>query len=104
MTSGQLLHRFDEVRPHRAANASVERLDDLLIRHIFCILCHQAVVDPNLTKFILYDSNPLAVRSGQYVIEKRRFSCAEKAGENGDRNEIILLRCVVEEIIVGRIV
>jgi len=71
--------REDEVAPHRAADAPVVHLDDLLI----AVLYQDFVVDVFLAEFILDDRNLVSVRLAQAAVEKGGLAGAEKAGQYG---------------------
>jgi hypothetical protein len=79
----EILERHDEVSPHRAADATVHHLDDLLVR----LFREDALVDADVAKLVLDDREPQpVVRVLEDVVEKRRLSAAEETGEDGDGN------------------
>ena len=69
----------DQIPAHRAANAPVVHLKNLLVR-----IDHQLVINPDFAEFILNHGNPQAVLLGEDPVEERGLSGSEKAGEDGD--------------------
>ena len=72
----QLVQHPDQVAAHRAADAAVGGLEDLLLR-----ADHQFVIDGHLAEFVLDDGDALAVLLGKNAIEQRGL-----AGTRGSRS------------------
>ena len=73
----------DEIAAHAAADAAVVQLEDFLVG-----LDDELVVDADLAEFILDHRDALAVVLGEDAVEQRGLARAEKAGDDGDRDEI----------------
>ncbi|MCP1845604.1 hypothetical protein J2R78_008638 [Bradyrhizobium sp. USDA 4538] len=71
----------DEVTAHRAADAAVVHLENLLVR-----VDDEIVVDTDLSEFVHDHRKPPAVRLGEDAVQKRRLAGAEIAGQNRDGN------------------
>ncbi len=78
----QVIQYAHQIAAHRAADAAVVHLDDLLA----LLRDQQLVIDPNGAEFILDDRNFLAVLLGQNAIEQRGLAGAQKPRENGHRH------------------
>mmetsp|Transcript_852 Transcript_852/g.1667 ORF Transcript_852/g.1667 Transcript_852/m.1667 type:complete len:233 (-) Transcript_852:508-1206(-) len=65
----QLFQASNEVSSHCAANAAIVHLDDVLLCDTSACV-KQGIIDANLSKFILYHSNSLAVLALQDVVEE----------------------------------
>ena len=81
---GQQLQRLAQVFANRAADAAVVHLDDVFLR----VVDQDFVVDVFLAKLVLDDGDLLAVGLGQDAFQERGFARTEKAGEDGDRNQV----------------
>mmetsp|Transcript_37198 Transcript_37198/g.120415 ORF Transcript_37198/g.120415 Transcript_37198/m.120415 type:complete len:471 (+) Transcript_37198:70-1482(+) len=75
-TLAELIKNCNEVLPHRAADAAVQDLHNLLVGLELRVLLEELVVDGNVAKLILDDGNLLAVGRRQDVVEQRRFAAA----------------------------
>jgi len=65
---GQLLKCLHQVTPHRAADAPVHHLDDLLIDLLFRVWVDDLLVDPHLAELILNDGEAHAMVAGEQVV------------------------------------
>ena len=80
---GQIMQCGTQIVTDRAADTAVAHLDDALLR-----VRHQDIaIDVFLAKFIFNDGYFLAVRLFQHAFEQRRFARAEKARQDGCRNQ-----------------
>ena len=80
---GQIAQRRPQVFADGAANAAIAHLDD-----VFSHIGHQNFgVDVFLAKFVFDHGNFLAVGFGEHPLEQGGFSRAEKARQNGGRDE-----------------
>ena len=68
-----------QIAPHRAADAAVVHLHDLLVGGD-----QQVVVDTDLAVLVHDDRDAAAVIGGQDAIEQRRLTRAEKPGQDDD--------------------
>ena len=73
---------FSQVASNGAANAAVVHRDDLFI----FALNEKIIVDAFFTEFIFDDGYLLTVFFGENAVKKRGFSCAQKTGNDCDRN------------------
>ena len=71
----------DQVAAHRAADAAVVHLEELLFARD-----HQLVVHADLPELVFDHRQLAAVLFGEDAVEQRRLAGAEKAGEDGDGN------------------
>ena len=80
---GQLLQGGTQILADGAADAAIAHLDDLLlgVRH------QDVVVDVLLTELVFDHGNLQAMGLGQHALEQRGLARAQKAGEDGDRDE-----------------
>ena len=78
----QLAEDAYEVTSHRAADATIVHLDDLLA----AALEEQIIVHPSLAEFVLYHGDALAVTLAKDAIEQRRLARAKEAGEDRHRD------------------
>mmetsp|Transcript_19262 Transcript_19262/g.44278 ORF Transcript_19262/g.44278 Transcript_19262/m.44278 type:complete len:439 (-) Transcript_19262:38-1354(-) len=86
----QLLQNGDEILPHRAADATVHHLEDLLLGLHLGVLGEQRVVDADLAELVLDHRDLLPVRRREDVVEQRRLPAAEEPSEHGHRHEVDL--------------
>mmetsp|Transcript_7911 Transcript_7911/g.32110 ORF Transcript_7911/g.32110 Transcript_7911/m.32110 type:complete len:237 (+) Transcript_7911:616-1326(+) len=75
----QAVEDADEVAAHRAADAAVVHLEDLLLR-----LDHERVVDADLAELVLNHGDPLAMVARQDVVDERGLARAKEARHNRD--------------------
>ena len=80
---GQQLQGLAQVFADRAADAAVAHLVDLLL----ALRDQQVFVDVFFTELVLDHGDLLAVRFLQQALEQRGFTRAQKAGEDGGRNQ-----------------
>ena len=78
----QLAQNAYQIAAHRAADAAVVHLNDLL----FAVLHQQLVVDTGFAELVFNHSYAVAVLFLQDAVEQRGFAAAEEAGEDGDGN------------------
>ena len=76
----ELAEDADQVAAHRAADAAVVGLEQLLFG-----ADHQLVVDADFAEFVLDDRDALAVFLGEDAVQQRGFSGAKEAREYRDR-------------------
>src|SRR5258706_3461894 len=74
----------DQVAAHRAADAAVVHLDDLLLAAL-----DDLAVDADLAELVLDHGDALAVVFLEDPVEERRFPAAEKARKNGDGHHVL---------------
>src|SRR6185436_8438901 len=86
----QLAQDADQVASHRAADAAVVHLDDLLL----AALEQDVVVHARLTILVLDDGNALPVLLLEDAVQKRRLAAAEEAGEDRHRHHLFLFHGV----------
>ena len=79
----QALDDADQVAAHRAADAAVVHLVDLLVG-----LDDEVVVDADLAELVDDDGVALAVVLGEDAVEERGLAGAEIAGEHGDGDRL----------------
>ena len=77
----ELAQDADEIAAHRAADAAVVGLEELLFR-----ADDQLVVDADFAEFVLDDGNALAVLLAEDAVQERGFSGAKEAREYRDRH------------------
>ena len=70
----------NQVSAHRAADATVRHLEDLLVS-----VDDERLIDANFPKLVLDHGNAPAVLLGQNPVEQGRLARAEEAGEDGNR-------------------
>eukprot|EP00964_Phaeocystis_antarctica_P139794 scaffold104599_cov62-Phaeocystis_antarctica.AAC.1 len=87
----ELVDDRDQVLAHRAADAAVENLHDLLVRAELAALFDERVIDGGVSKLILDDRDLLTVRRREDVVEQRRLAGAEEAGEHRDRHARVVV-------------
>src|SRR5712664_3592128 len=73
----------DQVAAHRAADAAVVHLDDLLVA-----LLDQRAVDPDLADLVLDHRDAPAVVLPEDAVEQRGLAAAEEAGEDRHRHHV----------------
>ncbi len=77
----QLVEHADQVAAHRAADAAVGGLEDLLLG-----ADHQLVIDRHLAELILDHGDALAVLLREDPVEQRGLARAEEPGQHRDRD------------------
>src|SRR3990172_7149056 len=82
----QVAEDLDQVAAHRAADAAVVHLDDLLLA-----VFDDLAVDADLAELVLDHRDALAVVLLEDAVEQRGLARAEKARENGHGNHVFLL-------------
>lgn len=80
----QFTQNAHQVAAHGAANAAVVHLDDLLL----LVLYQQFVVDARFAELVFNHGNAVAMRLLEDVVEQCGFAAAQKAGEDGDRDQL----------------
>jgi len=95
----ELLKDRNQVAPHRAADATVEHLDELFGVEP-AVLRDEGVVDGDITELVLDDCYLLAVRGRQDVVEQRCLATSEEAGEHSGGNTVCLLVLVLVLVLV----
>ena len=79
--------RRHEFIGHRAAQAAIGELDDILLRAGGVAAAFEDfAVDADVAEFVDDDGQPPALRVGEDVADQRRFAGAEKAGDDGAGN------------------
>ena len=70
------LERLDEVTAHRAANASIHHLDDLLVDLLLDItlVAQNVFIDTHLTKLILDNREAEAMILREKMVQQRRLA------------------------------
>ena len=79
----QFAQDTDQVAAHRAANAAIVHLDDLLI----AVLHQQVVVDAGFAELVFDHSDAVAVLLLEDAVEQSGFTASQKAGEDGDGDQ-----------------
>ena len=79
----QLAQDAQQVAAHRAADAAVVGLEDLLLG-----ADDELVVDPDLAELVLDDGDALAVLLGEDAVEQGRLARPEEAREHGDGDAV----------------
>src|SRR5687768_7302269 len=74
----------DEIAAHRAADAAVVHLDDLLVARL-----EDVVVDPDLAELVLDHRDAVAVVFLEYPVKQRGLAAAEEAGEDRHRHHLL---------------
>src|SRR3546814_3587683 len=83
----QLLQGGQEIVGHRAAQAAVGQLDDVVIRAIGTAAgLQQLAIDADLAEFVDDQRQPAAPGVAQQVADQRGLAGAEKAGDHGGGN------------------
>ncbi len=78
------VERRHELVGHRAAQAAVGELDDVLLRAGGVAAAFEDLaVDADVAELVDDDGEPAALRIRQHVADQRRLSGAEKAGDDG---------------------
>ena len=85
VTFAQVEQGAHQVATHGAAHAAVGQFDDFF----FLILNEQVVIDALGSEFIFDHRDTLSVVLRQDAFQERRFSCAEKAGEDRDGDHLV---------------
>jgi hypothetical protein len=78
----------DQVPAHRAANAAVVHLDDLLAG----LVQEDLVVDARLAELVLDHRDAMSVLLLQDTVDECGLSAPQKPGEYGHRNHVFLYR------------
>ena len=83
----QLTQNAHQVTTHGAADAAVVHFNDLLL----AVIDEDFIVDTRFAELVLDHRNALTVLFLEDAVEQRGFATAEKAGEDGHRNHVLLL-------------
>ena len=75
----EIVEHPNQVSAHRAADAAVRHLEDLLVS-----VDDEGLIDANFPKLVLDHGNAPSVLLGQDPVEQGRLARAEEAGEDGD--------------------
>ena len=85
VTFAQIEQCAHQVATYGTAHTTVGQLNDLFV----LVLHEQVVVDALGSEFVFDDRDTLTVVLRQNAFQKRRFTCAEKAGEDGDGDHLV---------------
>ena len=78
------VERRHELVRHRAAQAAIGELDDVLLRTGgIAAALEDLAVDADIAELVDDDGEPPALRIGEHVADQRRLAGAEKAGDDG---------------------
>ena len=83
----------DQIAPHVAADAAQRRH-----HHPALIDANEFVIDPDVAELVHHNGGVRHLRIAQKIVDKRRLSSAEEAGQNGDgdrlhNRDVILQHC-----------
>lgn len=84
---GECPHLCQKIIAQRATDAAIGHFHKLFLGagKIGAAIAHQCRVDIDLAHVVDDQRDPQTIAVGEYMVQKRRFAGAKKAGEDGDR-------------------